>query len=208
MGRRTQQRPQHRRSHGVSEAGRIEEEREPLLGRRSGEGRGPPHFRRIRAALHGARAHGAGKLHRLLSTLEVRTLGADAGSARLPRLRRARHRPRSRSSQGERHAHGRRLRPPSRARLRRRSRTRLESNQRSRKSDLDARRRHALLDLPSREFASTQCHARRLRLPGCSHPQDHRAFHQRTEGTAHAEQRRSRFARRGRARLRPAQLFD
>ena len=52
-------------------------------------------LRRVYVALHGARAHGARQLHRALSGHEVRTVGADSGPARLPRLGRNRRRPRS-----------------------------------------------------------------------------------------------------------------
>ena len=86
LGRRPEQGSEYRRSHGVAEAGRVEEKREPLLSGRSREGFRTAHLRRIRIALHGARAHGTGKLHGALSRNEVRTVGADAGSAGLPRL--------------------------------------------------------------------------------------------------------------------------
>ena len=56
------------------------------------------------------------------SGLEMRTLGAHAGSAGLPRFSRDCDRTRSRSGKGECHADGRRLRPPAGTRLCRRSR--------------------------------------------------------------------------------------
>ena len=66
-------------------------------------------FGGIRIAVHGARTHGAGQLHGSLSGRDVRTVGADAGSAGLPRLGGNGGRSRSRSGQGQRHADGRRL---------------------------------------------------------------------------------------------------
>ena len=71
-------------------------------------------FRRIHAAFHGACPDGARQLHSALSGIKVRAVGADAGSARLPRLGRACYRTRPRSGEGERHADGWRLRPPAR----------------------------------------------------------------------------------------------
>jgi hypothetical protein len=44
------------------------------------------HITGIRAAVHGARADGAWKLHGGLSRHQLRTVGADAGSAGLPRF--------------------------------------------------------------------------------------------------------------------------
>ena len=77
-----------------------EETREHVSRRRSRESRRPHGVRRVHSAVHGARSDGARKLHCTLSNLEVRTLGADTGSARLPRLGRARDRTRSRSGEG------------------------------------------------------------------------------------------------------------
>ena len=96
--------------------------------------------RRVCAAVHGARADGAGELHGALSGDEMRIVGADAGSAGLPRFGRDGDWSRSRSSESECHAHGRGIRPPAGARLCGRGRAGVESDQRAGESDLDARR--------------------------------------------------------------------
>ncbi len=66
-----------------------------------------------------------------------------------------------------------------------------KSGECSRESAVDARRRYAELDLPSRELSPTQRGARWTGLAGSIHTSDYRAFDQRTKKVAHREWGRS-----------------